>query len=168
MARTKPAVVANKEDSQMLQLRVASELIARSRYASLLGLSFGDKRDIYQALGYSKQLLWSDLWNMFRRGRLGKRVISAPVDSTWRGNVTIMEDNKPEETEFEKAWKALNKKLKIIPKLGRADKLSRIGEFGVLLLGFSDGKPLDQPLEGTKLELIYLQPYHYGNIELME
>jgi uncharacterized protein len=149
-------------------LRIMSDLMQRNRYAQFLGMSFGEKRDLYTALGYSKELLYSDYWNVFKRGRLGKRIVCAPVDSTWRGEVGVYEEEEPKDTKFEKAWKELNAKHKIFAKFARLDKLVGLGEYAVLLLGFSDGKALEEPLEGTNLQLIYVQPYAYNNITIVE
>lgn len=179
MARTNHPVneqTQNAEMGELALIRNASELLMRSRFASLLGQSFGGARDLYLTLGYNKQLTFPDYWNMFRRGRLGKRVVSAPVESTWRGSnkstVRVMEDDSAEDTAFEKDWKALDKKFKIIPKLVRLDKLCRLGEFAILLLGFNDGAKLEEPLVAGgvtgKRQLIYVQPYHQGSVQIVE
>lgn len=152
------------------QIRVLSELVARNRYSQLLGMSFSDKRDIYAALGYKRDLVFSDYWNVFKRGRLGKRVLCAPVDSTWRGDVAIIEGEKNKETEFEKAVKELDKNFKLFHKFSRLDKLVGLGDFGVMLFGVDDGLPLEQPLtpQKTGRKLLYLQPYSQNNIDITE
>lgn len=170
MARTKEPELENNA-SDLTMLRNASELLTRSRYAALLGQTFGGARDLYSTLGYNKNLQFQDYWNMFRRGRLGKRIISAPVESTWRGGVSLSDGDSGDDTPFETAWKALDKEFKIVPKLVRLDKLVGLGEFAVLLMGFNDGLALDQPLEltaTTKRQLLYLQPYHQGSIQIVE
>ena len=165
-----PEIIGNV--SELAMLRNASELLTRSRYAALLGQTFGGARDLYQTLGYNKTLLFQDYWNMFRRGR---RIISAPVESTWRGGITLSDGDSGDDTPFETAWKALDKEFKIVPKLVRLDKLVGLGEFAVLLMGFNDGLALDQPLgvnmDGVPragMKLLYLQPYHQGSIQIVQ
>lgn len=168
LPKTNTAVVpATPKTPDVAALRTACEIVARNQYAASLGLSFNDARDMYTALGYNKTLLYSDYWNMFRRGRLGRRVISAPVESTWRGDLGIYEEKTPKGTQFEKDWEALNKKLKITAKFARLDKLVGLGEFGLLLLGFDDATTLDTPLTG-KHKLIYVQPYSFNNCAIVE
>lgn len=140
-----------------------TETIIRSRISSQLGLTFDGDRDLYTVLGYKKDLAFDDYWNMYKRESLGKRVVNAPVESTWRKGVTLIEDDKPENTEFELAWQLLDKRLKIVNKLSRLDKLVGLGDYAILVLGFNDGKELDAPLEGLALELLYIHPYHQKN-----
>jgi len=152
----------------VLQLRNLAEVISRMRLSGLLGMSFQGNRDLYSVLGYKKELIFQDYLLTYRRGSLGKRVIAAPVDATWFGDVSVYENQEEEETEFEKKWKELNKKHHIIAKLNRFDKLIGLGEYAVLLMGFNDGRTLQDPLVGRPSELIYLQPYHQGNCQIVE
>ena len=156
----------NSEQGQLGQLRVLSEALSRSRLASLMGISFNGARDLYEVLGYKQELQFSDYYELFKRGRLGKRIINAPVQSTWHGNVSVFENEEPDETEFEKAWKVLNEKCKLIPKLQKLDSLAGIGRFAVLFMGFNDSLNPGQPLEGTNKQLLYIQPYHEGNVTI--
>lgn len=169
--RVKANATPGPDMGELALLRNASELLTRSRYAALLGQTFGGARDLYATLGYDKALTFQHYWNMFRRGRLGKRVISAPVESTWRGGITLNDGNTQEDTPFEEAFKTLDKELRLVPKLVRLDKLAGLGEFAVLLLGFNDGLPLDQPLDvsGTgQKQLLYVQTYHQGSVQIVE
>jgi len=146
-----------------LQIKNLTEMVLRSRLATQLGLSFDGNRDLYEALGHKKDLTFDDYWNMYKRGSLGKRVINAPVESTWRKGVQVLEDDTPKTTAFEEAWEKLNDRLKVLNKLTRLDKLVGLGDYAVLLLGFNDGKPLSEPLDGSALDLLYIQPYHQNN-----
>ena len=156
----------NSEQGQLGQLRILSETLSRSRLASLMGISFNGARDLYEVLGYKRELSFSDYYEVFKRGRLGARIITAPVTATWHGDVSVFENEEPGETEFEKAWKALNEKCKLTPKLQKLDSLAGIGRFAVLFMGFNDGLKPDQPLEGTNKQLLYIQPYHEGNVTI--
>lgn len=157
-----------KSELNVLQLRNLAEVISRMRLSGMLGQSFQGNRDLYSVLGYKKDLVFQDYMLAYRRGSLGKRIINAPVDATWFGDVAVYENQEDEETEFEKKWKELNKKHNIIAKLNRFDKLVGMGQYAILLLGFNDGKDLPDPLEGRASDLIYLQPYHEGNCQIVE
>jgi hypothetical protein len=62
---------------------------------------------------------------------------------------------------LEVAWRKLERDLKIKNKFVRLDKLSSIGDYGVLLLGFSDVKKQEdwtKPVTGKDVELLYVKP----------
>ena len=165
-----PVIKENKQMSEVELIRNASEMLMRSQYAALLGQSYGGARDLYNICGHNKQLIFQDFWNMFRRGPLGKRVVNAPVESTWRNGFRILEDGQPKDTEFEKAYKAMDEKFKLTSRFARLDKLVGLGEYAILLMGFNDGAPLDQPISGTSKnrQLTYLQTYHWGAASISE
>lgn len=170
MKRTPRIEVTGNQNQQLQtlgQLRVMSELLSRSRLNSYLGTSFGGARDLYEVLGYKRVLQFEDFWQKFERGALGKRIICAPVMSSWYGKVEINENKEPEETVFEKAWKELDQKLFLVPKLIRTDILAGIGKYAVLLMGFSGTDALDQPVTGSP-QLLYVQPYHENNAKIIE
>lgn len=160
--RKKPVVPKTNDDGMTVN---AGELLRRIAYATQLGITHGGSRDLYEALGYKKEITFQDYWLMFKRGRLGRRIISAPVESTWRGEVNIFEDDEPDETAFEKAWKELDERCHVTHKFSRLDKLVGLGNFAVLLLGFNDGRNLFQPVVRAS-DLLYVQPYHQGNVSI--
>lgn len=143
------------------KLRVLSELLTRSGLASRLGKSFSGARDLYEVLGYTRSLQFEDYWSMFERGRLGARIVTAPVNSTWHGKTEVWEGQEAKDTQFEKDWKDLDKKHQILPKMVRLDILAGIGRYAVLLMGFNDSEDFATPLTTTgSLQLLYIQPYH--------
>ena len=68
---------------------------------------------------------------------------------------------------FAKEWTDLEKRLQICHYLERADRLSGIGQFGVLFLGFGDAAPVHQPVTG-RAPLLYLAPYGEHNITVQK
>lgn len=148
-----------------------STIMQRASWSSLLGKSYKGNRDLYETLGYKDRILFEDHWGLYRRQDIAKRIVNAPVDACWRipPTVTDMIEERPEEdyqSEFEKAWEALVKRLRINQYLARADKLARAGHYSVLLLGVNDGKdpaePLERLPEGTR-QLMYLAPFRESN-----
>jgi len=98
-------------------------------------------------------------------------------EESWAMNPEIQETENTVETVFEKDFKKLQRKHRIWHYLQRIDVLSGIGEFGVLLIGISDGKELNEPVEGInevtgekignqKYELLYLRPFDQSVIKI--
>ena len=150
------------------QLRnLASNLVGRATLAARMGKSYGTDRDIYTALGYNKNPVFDDYYARYERQDVAGRIIDAPVEATWKEDPQIIETEGPEDTEFEKAWKALAKQRHIFHYLARADKVAGIGEYGILLLGFDDGGDTRDPVEDAST-LLYMRPYTQNNAEINE
>lgn len=145
-----------------------SVLTGRSAIASKMGVTFGGKRDIYEALGYPKMgaLTYTNFYAQYLRGDIAARLIDAPVNGAWEQKPIISEDNgAKEKTTFEKDWETLIKDHKIWNVLNRFDRLSRIGQYGVLLFGFDDTTDKNDLREEVQndAKLMYLQPYGEGS-----
>ena len=151
-----------KDNDQLIGL--ASNLIGRANLMARMGKSFGTSRDIYEALGYTKTPTFDDYWARYERQDIAKRIVCAPVSATWREKPEVTE-NKETETAFEKEWKLMVKELNVFHYLSRVDRISGIGEYGALVLGFDDGADLIDPLESAK-ELLFLQPYSQNNADI--
>jgi len=157
--------VRGTPESNDARIQVMSELMGRvlnrAMLASQLGSqSYGGSRDIQQALGYKAQLTYTDFLARYTRQELAKAVIDRPVKATWQGVLELQESSEPEETEFEKAWRELDRGLGVKAKLSRLDRLTGIGRYGVLLLGFNDvAKNEDwvKPLSKGR-ELVFIRP----------
>jgi len=147
-----------------------STIVERSKLIERLGLSYGDDRDLYKALGYRKTPNFSDYYTRYKRQDIARRVVNAPTSESWRMKPIITE-NQGEKTKFEEAWEALVKDHRIWHYLTRADRISGIGEYGVLLMGFNDvssAKGLKTPVntKSDSTELIYLQAYTSNNASI--
>lgn len=122
-----------------LQLMMAATVIdsmKRRGASGRLGKQYGDKRDMYNVLGYLRVPTVEDYWQMFLRQDVAKRIIKAPVNATWRQPPLIRETANPaRDTKFEKAWDELEKQLKVWSYFARADRLAGVGYYGVLLIG---------------------------------
>ena len=145
------------------KITALSTIISRSSLAQRLGQQFGGKRDVYEVLGYKKDLRFEDYEAKYDRQDIAARIVDAPAQATWRDFPEVKEDKEGDETEFEKTWKALQKKLKVHHYLERIDRLSGIGCYGVLLVGTTGDTPLKEPLKKGSLkspdEIIYLKAF---------
>jgi hypothetical protein len=122
------------------------------------------RRNIDQECGYPEGLVNAQTYqDLYDREAVAARVVEVYPKETWQVQPTVYEDEDAENiTEFEEAWDALGASLcgedsayreeegSIVWEfLRRADELSGIGQFGLILLGFDDGRALDQPVPGV-------------------
>ena len=145
---------------------LASEIVGRANLAAKMGLQYGGDRDIYQALGYKVHLTYDDFMARYQRQDIAKAVIDRPVRVTWQGPLELVESSEAEDTEFEKAWKELNRRLGLKTRFSRVDKLTGIGQYGILLLGLDDVTNqggFEKPVAKGKRKLVYVKPFGEKN-----
>lgn len=160
-AAKKSNLTANE---RKLALQILSALSMRADIAARLGMSYSDKRDLYQALGYKKEPSFNDYMAKYRRQDIARAIIDAPVRASWRQPPRITESEE-EETKFEKAWSSLLKGRRVFHYLSRVDRLASIGAYGILLIGFDDGNGLDEEVRSAK-DVLYLSPYSEANAKI--
>ncbi len=169
-------------NSQIEQMRIsvnALTSVVRSRLSSFMGYSHEGNRDLYKQFGYERNLRVGDLQAMYERGDVANRIVRAYPQATWREMPIIRDDagdsvektdkrgkKNPHYSPFADAFQQLAHKHKIIRFLERADRLSSIGRYGVLVLGLNDGQTPDQPLRAGNAPLLYLRPYSEANVTI--
>lgn len=139
-----------------------SFLSIRSALSSLLGKTFGGARNLYQVFGYKQELLPEHFYSMYLRNDIANRVIRAYPQATWRDIPNVNSENEKLHDEFVKLYKNHS----LANYFERADRLSSIGHFGLLFMGFQDGKSVAEPLEPGDHPLLYLRPYAENNINV--
>lgn len=154
-----------EERDRMAEIRTAaSVLIERMQFARQAGITFNGARDLYEVLGYTRILTLADYCDRYARGGIAKRIIECLPKASWRGGVEVIEDEDPEvSTAFESEAEKLNTRLNAHAYLERADVLSQLGYYAVLLIG-APGR-LDEELpkgNGKSDNLKYFQPYAGG------
>jgi hypothetical protein len=148
----------------------------------MAGMQFGGRRDLYELFGYNRKLSPADFVARYVRQDIAKRIINAPVLSTWADPPTVTSDDQA----FEDAWNILCDEYPIWNKIIRLDKLAGLGSYAVAVIGVDDGQTLDKevkPPEKPTLvapvdeenppvvnaatvttpsgrKLLYMQPYH--------
>ena len=148
--------------------RLASALMNRSSWARRAGISFDGKRDLWKVLGYPDEIQPKDYRAQFERGGIAARIVEVIAESTWRGGAEVVEDPDPQvETAFEKEFKALNKRLKILNAAMKADKLAGLGQYSGMLIG-TTGAMESQVLRRTADEILYLKPYGQEELKLYD
>lgn len=118
-------------------------------------------RDLDRECGYPKgDISLGQYEEMYQRLGLAGRVVTCFPDECWSVDPMVFETEKPRRTAFEKRWEELVQQdtLSLYHFLHRVDCLSGIGRFGVLFLGFDDGKELMEPVTQAS-ELLYLRAF---------
>lgn len=133
------------EDREAMRTMALNVSLMRS---TLLNKLIDDRRDIDLECGYPKELTTTQYKLMYDREGVATRVVNIYPEESWRDDPEVYEDEKPEDTEFEKAWKDLEMERQLYSYMAKVDEVSGIGRFGVLLLGFDDGEDLSKPVEG--------------------
>ena len=164
------------DNMKALQARfqTLSAITGRAALANAMGSQYGGDRDIYQALGYKKDLDFADFAAKYQRQDVAHAVIARPADATWSGGVMIGEpaekgEGGEEPTPLEKEWLDLNKRLKAVSIFHRVDKLSAIGKYGIILLGLNDVATTEEfkkPVEPGKRELLYIKPLSQNSAKI--
>lgn len=128
--------------------------------SELLQTLLDPRRSIDTECGYPERIELKHYNKVWEREGLGKRVVGCLPAESWAVPPEIYEvEDEDVETEFEKAWKELEGAKSLFAIMQRADELSGIGRFGVILLGLSDGKTLDQEVVGKNLKLNYVRVF---------
>lgn len=140
---------AHKDVSEPVGAGPAMMLNAVLSRAALMAKAMdGANRNLNDECGYPDTISVANYTDYYNREGVAKRVAHCLPDESWTSMPHIYETEDVEETLFELAWDDLDRRLHLLHYLYRADKLSGIGRFGIVLLGLDDGKPLEQPVEG--------------------
>lgn len=126
---------------------------------------------------YPDTITIQDYTRMFARNGVATRIVNVMPEETWNIYPTIIENEEKNETEFEAAWNDLEKEKHVLAYLQRIDILSGVGEYGVLLLGISDGGELSEPVPGiniktgkkegnSNLELLFIKALSQNVVEI--
>jgi len=143
-----------------------AESVNRMLLARALGqTAYSGERDYYAVLGYPTSLDFDDYLTRYERQDIASRLVDLPATDTWKKPPPVSEDDAVD-TPFVLAWEAMLKRLRVWSALSRADKLSGIGRYGVLLIGVRDGEDLGQPVVHGSLkserDILYLRPFSEG------
>lgn len=126
---------------------------------------FGPRNNLFEECNYPDVVLANFYRDMYDRFGIAERVVQLMPKECWQVTPMVYEDEDSENvTEFEQAWDELAKSIVNVGDkswhqdeegsliwnyLLRADILSRISTFGIIMLGLDDGKLLEQPAAGV-------------------
>ena len=162
-----------QNEKQYIQQHIVNATLTR---ADLLSKLIDPRRDIDDECGYPKNITTQQYRLMYDREGLATRVVSLYPEESWAVDPVIYETEDATETEFEKAWAALEDRLQTMSYMEKVDEISGIGRFGVLLLGIDDGLSFSSPVSGinargeadgsAKHALIYLRAFDESNVSV--
>jgi len=128
-------------------------------------------RDYNKVLGYPDEIEIEDYVARYERQDIAARIVDLPAEDSWRKPPAITQDGN-KDTEFVRRWQGLVKKMRVWSILNRADKLSGIGRFGIILFGLLGNDDLSEPTkDGTYTNisnLLYLNPLSEQFVEIAE
>lgn len=135
---------------------------------------FDPRRNVYDECGYPRdgQVTLDGFYQLYRREAIAARIVQIFPKESWQVHPEVYEvEDATVETPFERDWRELGKQLlgtksyyqdiegsPVWEFLRRADELSGIGRYGVILLGIDDGKRLSEPVDGVE-EAVFADPY---------
>lgn len=122
------------------------------------------RRDIDDECGFPKVIRPEDYQDLYDREAIAARVVEVMPNECWQVTPNVYEDESEDvNTPFEQDYKELCRSLYgernyyedgdgslIYTHLHNLSVLSGIGQYAVMLYGFDDGLPLDQPVEGIE------------------
>lgn len=152
----------NRDDMQM-----------RMALANVLGENLGtnSNEDYYEVFNWDKNPGVEQYYALALRNPYAYAVTFLPVNTTWRDAPRVVDDAESDEedgqTQFEEAVEEIERENRIWHYGKRADKLSGIGNFGILVLEFDDTSgPGDFANEVTGAsELQGLRPFSRASIK---
>jgi len=149
------------------QLQVLSAIVGRAALAARMGTQFNGERDLYEVLGYEREIHAEQYFEKYHRQDIAGKIVDLPAQDTWR-RPPIIEDGEEDtsmadvKSPFLQGIKFLVEKRRLWHFLQRADRLAGISRYGVLLIGTSGTDSLSKPLEGglsDAADVIYLSPF---------
>lgn len=130
----------------------------------------GETLDIDRECKYPSELSVMDMLDAFNRNGIASRIVSLYPCESWQVEPSVYENpSSATKTPFEKSVHELLKRISLFHKLEILDIIAGIGRYGILLLGFDDGKDLSEKVPslnsdgtkrrgGKKYDLIYARP----------
>ena len=159
---------SNDSDPALLNQIVNEATFTRSALVSLL---LDPRRDFDAECGYKDPIPVKDYKKVYSR-EIGSRIVNSFPDECWRNDPLVIEDEDPDtDTSFELDFANLVKRHNLWHWLHRIDRLSGVGYFGLLFLGFNDGLEFVEPAAGVNpltgepgtispsMDLMYLRVY---------
>lgn len=155
---------------------ISNLFTVRSRVLERL---LSDDRDIDKELKYPITISPADYDFLFQRSDIAEKVVSVYPDDSWAVDPLVFENENVKKTEFEKEWNDLVDDLDLYHYLHRADVLSGVGHFGIILLGLDDGRDFKDPAPGIKpdgtmskkrpkAKLLYIRPFPENMVEISQ
>jgi len=148
--------------------------------AFAMGYAYGGRRDYYKNFGWDPDPSAKDYYAAFLRNPFANAVVSIPAQTAWRDPPTIndrADSESDQETPFERDVENFVRATRLWHYAQRAHLLARIGQFGVLMIGWADGddqqfsNPVDQgTLQSNSVDsaVRWLRPFSQVSVKDIE
>ena len=140
--------------------------LPRNLLARMFGTEGAGKRDLYNVFGWDRMITVQAMFEMYHRGGIAQRVVDAYPDATWAHPPEVYQDVK-ENDGWTRAFAELAKNTNLYDALHRADRLSRLGRYAIILVGY-DQANLAAPVRGNSRKVLYFQPYSELSAKITE
>lgn len=121
--------------------------VDRLDFARRVGIQYAGQRDIYKVAGYKRNPAFEDFWSYYDRHPIAARIVDMPPKATWRKDPEIVDDpDSEDDTEFMAQVRELAKRVSLWRRMEKVDRLARIGQYAVLLIGVKGQPRLELPL----------------------
>jgi hypothetical protein len=170
--RTEKSGGGGEPDANVVYRAFNSIVSARNLLARQLGELFGGRRNLYDTFGYSQTVSYEEMRRRYERFGIVSRIVNAYPDAMWTRPPQLIEGSgeTAAPAKINKAMYEIDKAVGLYHYVNRADRLSGIGKYSLLLLGFDDVKTNDQmekPVRGS-VGLAYVQCFGYGQCQVVE
>jgi len=153
-----------------------SSLPNRGNFGTLQGMGFDGDRDLYDSVGWNKEISLETYLSYYKRG-VGRTVVNIKPDYTWNGRIGLREKGKVN-SDLTLQWDKLERQFGITNIFNKADKLAGILQYSVILMGLDDNNasepdkpvPLQTDEEGIpeKRNLLFLKVYRQDHADILE
>jgi hypothetical protein len=163
----------NADEWRRLESLVENAAVSRANFVRGL---LDPRRNIDKECGYPESDIDAErLQHFYDRDAVASRVVEVLPKESWQVTPEVYEEEEGETvTAFEEAWDNLSRQLRgeqshyqdekggaVWEYLIRADILSRVGRYGVILVGIDDGLRLSEPAKG--IEELFSMPAQKGD-----
>lgn len=169
MKRTDGHQTRNGQSTKMPTdaIQALSALASRVSLGYKMGFSHQGDRNLNETLGYPTKLSSADLISRWKRQDIARAIVDRPVKATWRGKIYLQEPDIEDSTPLQDSFDVLMRDLNLKREFMRVDRLSQLGHYAVMLLGFDDSgeSTWSQAVEGQR-ELRYVKVISEKNAEI--
>lgn len=128
-----------------------------------------DNTDTATALCFPSSITYEDYRYRYKRQDIANRVVSGPVNATWKDRPSVSESAE-KETAFESSYEDIVKSIELYSQFRKVDLLASLGKFAVLFIGM-DGSSEDlsvPPVNPKKITYLSAVPENRATISMWE
>jgi hypothetical protein len=146
--------------------QTTADVLYRRALGAIAGMQFGQKRDMYEILGYDNEITLQAMLERYQRHDIARTIVNKPAETTWRREPTIQEQDNPD-SPWSESLKTLFDRTNFFHFCEKADRLAGIGGYGVLFLGFAGSADIARaPRVSDISQLRYVRAFSRDNLHI--